>query len=162
MNFETYFLNIATNLKSILHTTQKPKFARLKTPDEVQNLHRNNLDFSTPVMLLYLPTATLSDPLADNVHLHQDINLHVVQKIQSNDYQQIRDIQYACLLILFQILSKIQKDHAELVLHGFDRNLVSFERVEMFPNPDNVGHKMELTLHQSINPLIHYKPNDWL
>lgn len=162
MNFETYFLDIATNLKSILHTTQKPKFARLKTTDEVQNLHRNNLDFSTPVMLIYLPNSTVSDPLADNVHLHQEVNLYVVQKIQSNDYQQISDTQYACQLILMQILSRIQKDHQELTIHGFDRNLVSFERVEMFPNPDNVGYKMELSLHQSINRLIYYKATDWL
>jgi hypothetical protein len=167
MDYNEYFIDIATKNKAIAHTTQNRKVTRIDFEEEVVSL-RNNVETRTPCLLYGFPEQKIVDLKSDNPHLHTEIMLIVIKNAKSvNDFTEIDQLIQECQAILYQLIGKIYHDRSQQnsqfkpIIQGFDRNSVRFKQVQKYPGANDYGCAAEFTLHHSIAKEIKYQPQFW-
>ena len=157
-----YFLEIATRLKEIQHTTENPKYAQVNLSEYMEKLEVN-LNTSTPVLLLNYPHSRIQDKLSDNPHEIVTITFLVIQEIEANNFEEEIQILDLTKTICLKILSKIYEDTKNRTfLSGLNRNTIKMSIIRDEPNTNIFGHIVEFEANSNLTEQLYFRENDWL
>jgi hypothetical protein len=167
-HYVAYFEDMATNHKSILHTPENPKFARMNI-EEILAGRRSGIDFTGYVLILESYEGQFADNGSDNIMNGQAGAMMVVKHVAPGDFDAEVTVLNDSLNILFSLLSKIKKDSDTFpqndtnryngLVKKIDFNSVSYHKVG--PVMDNCfGYRMQFKFNESLD--LSFKPADWL
>lgn len=157
-----YFLDIATRLKEIEHTTENPKYAQVNLSEYMEKLVVD-LNMASPVLLLNYPHSRIQDKLSDNPHEFVTITFLVIQEIETNNFEEEIQILDLTKTICLKILSKIYEDTKNRnFLSGMNRNTVKMSILRDEPNTNIFGHIVEFEANSNLTEQLYFREEDWL
>jgi hypothetical protein len=132
-----YFENIAAEI--LQHSETHQRFARFAFGEEL-TAQRFKMETNHMCMFFAFRRSQLRDSRSDNPIDLVEVQFFLGKKHESGNYNQMLDNQDEAQFTLYRILSRIEKDvinnyviSPDIILHGFDRNNVSYEYVSNLP-----------------------------
>jgi len=154
--YQNYMEAIATKVKAISHTPEKPRFAR--SDAETAELVRPALDMNYPVLLLEELSGALRGDSLDNIRDFEVFAFSIHQTFQNGDFDGRTAALHNCKEVGRQILAQMRKDkedqyqgvNPERNMMGFEIDSVEYEEVE--PRFDNaVGYLFQFINHSGFD-----------
>ncbi|MEH0156420.1 hypothetical protein V6R21_19890 [Limibacter armeniacum] len=164
-HFSDYMLDVATRLKDIGHTPEKPRFAR--NGEEFLNLISGKMKVTSGVMLvLDAYNNQLVHNNDDQFNLVKTPSFFLVRGINDEtDYNAEEEVYDECEKVLMKILAKMKAERYTVgnLMRFFDLNGTTYRSVGPLDEGQNLfGIEVQLRFSNVVNADLVYDEADWL
>lgn len=161
-NFITYMRDCATRLKAIGHTEQTPKFFRISSLAQLDELLSMISDIGYPALLIHdNMDGAIGDRSTSNNYLDiPNYTFYVVEHVSLNDHDAKQQVITNCKNIGLKILAKMKHDKLDL---NQGLTFLQFDNIPyqtIGPIGDNC-HGVMFTISVPNQAQITYNADDW-
>ncbi len=161
-DFSTYFLECATNLKDIKHTTNTPRFHRVETLQTMDEFlaQGKNLSGMNLVVLDKISGRLDDSSKSDNLIDRRFFTFFLLKLADHGNYNLIEQVKQDCNTSGRKIMSKMFKDKNESIngLKDLNKSSIYYDTV----GPISHGYYGVMVTFSLYNPAgIIYNENDW-
>jgi hypothetical protein len=161
-DFITYFRNVATTLKDILHSADNQRFHRISSLPEMEEFLANSRSNSGyHLIVLDKPSGRLDDSSnSDNLIDRKFYTFYILKNVANADYDEAETIRQQCLTSARKIMSKmfLDKRNSANSLLDLDRSSIYYDTIGPIAH-GYMGIMCSFSLYNSAG--IIYDSDDW-